>query len=176
VSNQRLFILVVLVLVVIFAIIRALARGNTRRRDPLVYSTSGLVVAVDLRLSRLRRFEPSRSNLKSDDPLTARLIVERGPGPASTIRETTGSTDRDPTLTCDWRPASGLTSAVKAQVFSSSWLINETFPNLRISDRAQRAAAVEQMQVTDQYYRFTLPNPLPVTIRESKTGRFEIEF
>ena len=101
---------------------------------------------------------PDMSWSKNDEPLRTDMI----------LRTRSGSEEQVPAYT------GRMPKAVRKQVFSSSFVImaNSWGTNLKIKDRQQRKAAIEQARHGG--YRFELPQPVRVQFQRSSGGRLVV--
>lgn len=152
-----------IILFVLLGIWRWSRRVHLSRTDPMVRGTAASVVAVDLSTSWRARLSTDQSG----DSVRARAVAQ-SPSP------TPGSGPR--AQVDGWVDVSDLPRSLRAQVLTSRVVMTDLFPNLRIEDPAARAEALRQMQEAYGWYRFELPTPVPVTIRESAQGRTEFDY
>ena len=118
--------------------------------DPVVKREYGHVVAVDIAVDGGAWWKGN------EDPMQARMVAQMPSGEE---------------LLFGWQDGTvGLPRAITRQVFArGGWLINQDAPKINAEPDVQKAAIAH---MKERYFRYLLPEPMPVVIVHRKSGRF----
>lgn len=104
-----------------------------------------------------------------DVSVTPRKELERGQWPLAVRTVLRGVEQPSP-----WTEPFKLPKAARRQVFYPHWIISANRPNLALTDRRERKAALKASRASESFYRMELPVPVAVEVCHFRDGSVEV--